>query len=161
MSVFSDQLQSKIEGYLDRYETRRSSILPILHAIQDEHGYVKEEHVDELEGRYDLKRVYVKEVITFYDIFKDDPVRKFQVRFCENITCTMLGAFKVMEHIKGHIKKLEAELGDDTPFSLEGFPCLGKCDGAPVMLVNKNRHEKVTLENVDAMLEQYAPLPKG
>ena len=160
MSVFADELKKKIEGYLDRYETRRSSILPILHAIQDVYGYINEAHIDELEHSYGLHRVHVKEVITFYDIYRDKPTRKYVIRFCDNITCRMLGSADAIKRIQGHLKRYEAQLGEDTPFELEPFPCLGKCDGAPVMLVNKERFEHVTLDQVDEVLERFAPLPK-
>lgn len=160
MSVFSGELAKKIEGLLVRYETRRSSILPILHAIQDEQGWIKPEAIDELERKYDLSRVHVKEVITFYDIYKDEPTRPFQIRFCNAFTCMMLGSKDAIHKINGHIAKYEKEIGADTPFSCESFPCLGKCDGAPVMLVNKERFENVTADRVDEVLSKFAPLPR-
>jgi NADH:ubiquinone oxidoreductase subunit E len=160
MSIFSDGLKKRIEGYLGRYETKRSSILPILHAIQDEQGWIKPEAIEELDKTYGLSRVHVKEVITFYDIYKDEPVRPFQIRFCNAFTCLMLGSREAVARIEEHIAKYEAQIGDDAPFSCESFPCLGKCDGAPVMLVNKERIEKVTVDKVDAVLARFAPLPK-
>lgn len=160
MSVFSPDLTKKIEHFLTRYETKRSAILPVLHAIQDVHGWVSEPQIEELHTRFGLDRVHVKEVITFYDIYKDKPVRKHIIRYCHNITCTMLGAKEAIHRIEGHIEKLEKETSGDCPFQLEKFPCLGKCDGAPVMLVGKDRHERVTADKVDAVLSKYAPLPK-
>ena len=158
--MFSDQLRKKIDGLLTRYETKRSAILPVLHAVQDEHRWIKEEHLDELETKYGLSRVHLKEVITFYDIYRDTPTRKFVIRYCHNITCSMLGAKEAMARIKGHIEKLDAAMGEDGPFELEPFPCLGKCDGAPVMLVNKERVEHATVDKIDGLLSKYAPLPK-
>lgn len=160
MSVFSDGVRNKIEGFLTRYETRRSAILPVLHAIQDEYGWIKEDHIEELHSKYQLDRVQVKEVITFYDIYKDEPTRKFVLRFCDNFTCRMLGSKAAIHRIEGHIAKLEKEMGEDCPFGLEKFPCLGKCDDAPVMLVNKERHANVTEDRVDEVLSKYAKLPR-
>ncbi len=159
MSVFSAALQERIKGYLGRYETRRSAIIPVLHAIQDECGWVREEHVDALEAEYDLHRVQVREVLTFYSMFRKSEPSQYNVLFCNNIVCCMLGADNVIERIESHIKAYEAK-GDKAPFSVQGVPCLGVCDGAPAMLVNKERHLKVTLDNVDQILQKYAPLPK-
>jgi NADH-quinone oxidoreductase subunit E len=159
MSVFSAALQKRIEGYLTRYETRRSAILPVLHAIQDEHGWVSPEQIEELHTKYDLNRIHVKEVITFYDIYKDEPQRKFILRFCDNFTCRMLGSTTAIERIEGHIEKLDKAMGTDGPFQLERFPCLGKCDGAPIMLVNKERFEHCTVDKVDEVLSKFAKLP--
>ena len=159
MSLFSQDLHTKIEGLLTRYETKRSAILPALHAIQDEHGWIKEEHVDELHNKYGLNRVHVKEVITFFDVYHDEPTKKHTIRFCGNLTCCMLGAKESIARIKDHIKKYEEKSGGESPFGLEVFPCLGKCDGAPVALVGKDRHELITADKVDEMLTKYAPLP--
>ena len=91
-AVFSDPLRKKIESYLTRYETLRSAVLPVLHAIQDEHGWVSPEQIEELHSAYKLDRIWVKEVITFYDIYKDHPTRKFVLRFCDHMTCRILGS---------------------------------------------------------------------
>lgn len=157
---FSPGLQEKLKGYLTRYETKRSAILPALHAIQDELGWVSDESVSALQEHYGLHEVEVKEVLTFYTAYRKSPPRQFMVQFCDNIMCTMLGAKDVMTRIQSHIDRYEKATGKTSPFGLEGVPCLCVCDGAPAMLVNKDRHLKVTLENVDAVLEKYAPLPK-
>jgi NADH:ubiquinone oxidoreductase subunit E len=158
MSVFSENLQKTIKDLCERYETRRSAILPVLHAIQDEKGWISPEAVEELHENYDLTRVHVKEVITFYDIYHDSPTRKHTIRFCGNLTCCMLGAKDSIKKIKERIAALEEKMGDDCPFGLEVFPCLGKCDGAPVMLVGKDRLEHATVDKVEELLEKYAPL---
>jgi len=160
MAAFSSELKQKIQGFLTRYETKRSSILPILHAIQDECGWIQDEHIETLDREYGLPRVQVKEVVTFYSMYRTKPVRKHQILFCDNIVCNMMGAKLAMNRIKDHIKKLESEMGEDCPFSLQGVPCLGVCDGAPAMLVNKERHLKVTDKNVDEILSKYAKLPR-
>ncbi len=159
-SGFSEPLKKKIQSYLTRYETKRSAILPVLHAIQDEYGWIQDMHVDQLDKEFGLQRVEVREVLTFYSMYRQEKPRKYQILFCDNIVCTMMGAKSVMKKIQHHIDKLEHAIGDDAPFGLQGVPCLGVCDGAPAMLVNKDRHLKVTEENVDAILQKYAPLPK-
>jgi NADH-quinone oxidoreductase subunit E len=158
MGVFSAKVEEKINHYLGRYETKRSAILPVLHFIQDEYGYVKDEHVEELHQKFQLDRIDVREVLTFYSMYRQKPPKKFQILFCNNMVCHMMGADNVIDKIKGHVEKLQQKLGPDVPFSVEGVPCLGVCDGAPAMLVNKDRHLKVTLENVDSILQKYAPL---
>ena len=159
MSVFSAGLQEKINGFLTRYETRRSAILPVLHVIQDECGFVTEEHIDALENDFQLHRVQVREVLTFYTAYRKAAPADFTIQFCNNIVCCMMGSDEVIEKIEHHISAYE-KAGKKAPFSVEGVPCLGVCDGAPAMLVNKDRHLKVTLENIDATLSKYAPLTK-
>jgi NADH-quinone oxidoreductase subunit E len=157
-SAFSSGLVEKIKKELARYETKRSAILPILHAIQDECGWVQEKHIDDLEKSYGINRVHVKEVLTFYKAYRQEAPRKYEIEFCDNIVCCMMGANEAMAKIEGHIQALEAKMGENAPFRLKGVPCLGVCDQAPAMLVNKDRHHKVTVDNVDQVLSKYAPL---
>lgn len=157
MSVFSDVIRQKIAGHLDRYESKRSAILPVLHIIQDEDGWIKDEHVEGLEKEYGLSAVDVREVLTFYSMYRTEKPAKFHVYFCDNMVCTMMGAKGAMEKVRQRIAAYEAK-GIESPIGLQGVPCLGVCDGAPAMLVNKERHLRVSAENVDKILDQYAPL---
>lgn len=152
MSDFSKDLVEKIKHYLKRYETERSAILPILHAIQDECGWIQPAHIELLERDYGLARVHVQEVATFYSMYRLEEPKPFRIYFCDNIVCTMMGAEPVMEKIKQHIKSYQKS---DCPFSLQGVPCLGVCDGAPAMLVNKDRYLKVSSDNVEEILRKY------
>lgn len=154
MSVFSQKIQDKIKHYLTRYETKRSSILPILHEIQDEYGWIKEEHVEALDREFGLAKVQVQEVVTFYSMYRTTEPKQFRILFCDNIVCNMMGAKDTMGSIKQYIKNLERE-GKECHFSLQGVPCLGVCDGAPAMLVNKDRYLKVTPEKADEILKSY------
>lgn len=157
-NLFSSGLQETIKKELTRYETKRTSILPILHAIQDECGWVQDKHIDALEVVYGLNRIQIKEVLTFYKAYRQEKPRKHPIQFCDNIVCCMMGAGEVMTKIEGHIKRLEEKHGENAPFEMIGVPCLGVCDQAPAMLVNKDRHHKVTVDNVDQILSKYAPL---
>jgi len=154
MSVFSSEVEEKIRHYLKRYETKRSAILPILHLIQDHYGYIKAEHISALEADFSLSKVHVKEVVTFYSMYLTDKPKAFRILFCDNITCCIKGADPAMAAIREYIDDLSKKT-DSVPFSLEGVPCLGVCDGAPAMLVNKNRHLKVTKENYKEILDSY------
>src|SRR3954468_13215276 len=103
MSVFSKTLQDKIKHYLGRYETERSAILPILHEIQDECGWIQPSHMLALETEYGLPRVQVQEVASFYSMYRLSELKPLRIYFCDNIVCTMMGAGKVMDTIKQHI----------------------------------------------------------
>ena len=100
MSFFSTGLNEKIIHFLHRYETPRSAILPVLHAIQDECGWIKEEHIEALEKEHDLPRVHVQEVATFYSMYRLEEPKKYRILFCDNVVCTMMGAGKVMKRIE-------------------------------------------------------------
>ena len=154
-SVFSSSTCEKINYFLNRYETKRSAIIPILHVIQDTDGWVQEKHIDALEKDYGLHRVHVREVLTFYTAFHREAPRPFHIQFCDNLVCCMVGAKEVMEKIRQRIENHEKQTGKPSPFGLRGVPCLGWCGEAPAMLVNKERHLNLTPDNIDAVLDQY------
>lgn len=154
MSMFSDALQGKIQHYLGRYETKRSAILPILHEIQDECGWIQPKHIDALEEEFGLLKVHVREVATFYAMYRLEECKPVRVYLCDNLVCCMLGAQKVKEKIQSFIKSPDFKEREGK-FSVETVPCLGVCDGAPAMLVNKDRYLNVTVDNVGEILKTY------
>jgi NADH-quinone oxidoreductase subunit E len=157
MSVFSADIVEGIKGYLGRYETKRSAILPVLHLIQDKYGWIQDAHIESLHSDFGLDRVQVREVMTFYSMYRQTEPKKFRVLFCDNMVCMMMGSRPAIHKIEERIAAYKKQ-GKEVPFSVQPVPCLGVCDGAPAMLVNKDRHLHVTSENVDKILDQYAPL---
>lgn len=152
VDTFAPDLREKIQSELTRYETPRSAILPVLHLIQDHYEWIQPDHVAWLERDFGLSRVHVQEVATFYSMYRLEPCKPFRILFCDNVVCAMMGAEKVMDKIRDHMASFP---DGKCPFSLQGVPCLGVCDGAPAMLVNKDRHLKVNRDNVDAILASY------
>ena len=139
------------------YETRRSAILPILHHIQDEYEWIQDEHIRALETQYQLHRVQVEEVARFYAMYRLEEPKRFRVMVCDNIVCSMRGAQATMQRVKERI----AALGEQSPFSVEGVPCLGVCDGAPAVLVNKDRYLQLDAAKADRLLDRYLEGEQG
>jgi len=82
------------------------------------------------------------------------PVGKYHVQICRNISCSLLGAEHLIDHVS---KKLGVRPGETTPdgkFTLEKVECLGSCGTAPVMQVNDEYHENLTVESIDRILDQ-------
>ncbi len=154
MSLFSDPIQKQILHYLERYETKRSAILPILHVIQDELGWIQKEHVEALEKEYGLSRVEVWEVATFYSMYRLKACKPLRIYYCDNVVCSIMGGKKTTQKIEEELKQRFPDQ-EHCPFSLEPVPCLGVCDGAPALLVNKDRHLKITENQVAGLLDHY------
>lgn len=149
-SIFDTALQAKIAQHLKRFETRRSAILPILNDIHAAHGFVSDEQVQALQDEFDLPRVQVQEVITFYSRYRQQAPARYHVQFCDNIVCRMFASEQLIAKLKA-----KAASCDKGMLSVEPVPCLGVCDGAPAMLVNDERHLRVTSDNVDAIIDGY------
>lgn len=154
MSHFSPELNKIIEAYITRFETVRSSILPILHAIQDEKEWISDSDINALEKEYKLSSVDVREVLTFYTMYRQAPPKPYRFEVCKSISCWLMGANKTIAAIKTEIKKAE-DAGLPLPFEVHGVECLGQCGFAPSTLINKDRHNNVTPERALELIQEY------
>jgi NADH-quinone oxidoreductase subunit E len=154
-SRFSPDLQKRIEKYLGRYETKRSSILPILHAVQDERDWIAPEDVAELESVYGLAAVDVNEVLTFYTMYRKTPPKPYRLEVCGSISCWLLGADETIAEVRKEIEAAEKQ-GRPLPFEVHKVECLGVCGYAPVALVNKDRYLNVTPAEALKLIREYS-----
>lgn len=155
MGYFSQDLSKKIESYVGRFETRRSAILPVLHAIQDEKGWIRPEDIDALEKEFNLPAVDVQEVVSFYTMYRTSPVKPYRIEICNSISCWLRGAEKTIETLNEHMDGWKNKTGREPPFEVHAVACLGMCGHAPVAFVNKDRHLNVTPELALKLVEQY------
>ena len=155
MSVaFSETARAEFERLLTRYPDRKAVILPALHLAQKEFGYVSDEAIVYIAGLVGLSPAKIEGVATFYTMYNRKPVGKYHVQICRNISCSLLGAEHLIEHVA---KKLGVRPGETTPdgkFTLAKVECLGSCGTAPVMQVNDEYHENLTVESIDRILDQ-------
>ncbi len=154
---FSPATYKKFEEVLTRYPTKRAAILPTFWLAQNEFGYLSAEVMEYVGQLLDLSPAYVGSVASFYTMFNKEPVGKFHLQVCANIACTLRGAEHLIECIE---QKLGIGLGQTTPdgnFTLSEVECLGSCGTAPVVQINDDYHENMTLEGIVRLLDE---LPK-
>ncbi len=155
MSVaFSETGRAEFERLLTRYPDRKAVILPALHLAQKEFGYVSDEAIVYIAGLVGASPAEIEGVATFYTMYNRKPVGKYHVQICRNISCSLLGAEHLIEHVS---RKLGVRPGETTPdgkFTLAKVECLGSCGTAPVMQVNDEYHENLTVESIDRILDQ-------
>ena len=155
MSVaFSDTARRELEAILSRYPNREAAILPALHLAQKEFGYVSDEAIVCVADFLGFTPARIEGVATFYTMYNRKPVGRYHVQICRNISCSLMGAEHLIEHVS---RKLGIRPGETTPdgkFTLSGAECLGSCGTAPVMQVNDDYHEDLTEEKIDALLDR-------
>jgi NADH-quinone oxidoreductase subunit E len=152
--VFSETARAEFERLLTRYPDRKAVILPALHLAQKEFGYVSDEAIVYIAGLVGTSPAEIEGVATFYTMFNRQPVGKYHVQICRNISCSLLGAEHLIEHVAG---KLGVKPGGTTPdgkFTLSLAECLGSCGTAPVMQVNDDYYENLTEASIDAILDK-------
>jgi NADH-quinone oxidoreductase subunit E len=141
----SDEGVAFVKKELNRYEDRKSAIIPSLYCVQAENkGWVSPESITYLSQLMDLPESYIEEVCSFYTMFNRQPVGKYHVQVCCNISCSMNGGRELTDHICKTLGVQDGEITKDGKYSVSRVECLGACDKAPMMQVNDDYHESLT-----------------
>jgi len=154
----TDKLKHELETkFFPRYPTKLAVLLPALHAVQHEYGWIPQGAMEELAEFLQVSPAEVLDTASFYEEYWLKPKGQYLVQVCRSLACEVCGSKKITEHLQN---KLGCELGETTSdgrFTLIELECLGSCGTAPVALVNDVLHENVTTESLDKVL---SGLPK-
>jgi NADH-quinone oxidoreductase subunit E len=150
----SDSLLEKYDLLAARYPVKRSALIPILLTTQEELGYLSPDSIRVISDYLKIPEIEVYEVITFYSMLRTKPVGKNHIQVCTNISCLLLGAEGIFEHISKKLRLKEGETTPDGLFSLTEVECLGACCNAPAMQINYKYHEDLTVSKVDQILDR-------
>jgi NADH-quinone oxidoreductase subunit E len=129
-----------------------SLVLPCLRRIQEDRGFVAEEDIDGLAAYLGVPRIQIEEVLSFYTQFRREPVGRWHLEVCRNVSCSMRGAERLLGHLQHKLGVEPGETTDDGRFTLKTCECLGSCGTAPVLVVNDEYHENMSVEKVDSLL---------
>lgn len=153
--TFSPELEAKFEKLMRSYPQgrQRAALIPMLLYAQDEIGAVTPELVDDVARRLGLKPVEVEEVVSYYTMLRRKPAGKHHIQVCTNISCMLLGAEGLWEHVCKKLGIGNKEVTADGQFSLEEVECLGACSWAPALQVNYEYHHDMTPEKLDQLIE--------
>jgi len=139
--VISEATRSAIDAEITRYPRKRGALLPALHLVQREHGWIPPETARELAGIFEIAPVDVMEVISFYTMFHARPQGRHQVYVCTNLPCSLRGARVLLTRIEAHLGVAAGETTADGRITLGHEECLGACGYAPMMRVDGTYHE--------------------
>jgi formate dehydrogenase subunit gamma len=142
-----------VDRVLARLRTVPGGLMPILHAIQEEVGYVPPEAVPIIADSLNLSRAEVHGVISFYHDFRSEPPGRHVMHVCRAESCQAVGADALLAHAR---ERLGVELhgtSADGAVTLEPVYCLGNCALSPAVMVDKNVYGRVSPERLDTLLE--------
>ncbi len=145
----------KIEQVIPRYPERRSALLPVLHLVQEDQGYISKNAMEWIAEKIGCEPIHVYELVTFYPMLREKPAGKKQIRVCRTLSCALAGSYKVCELFQ---EKLEAplnEVSEDGEYSVEFVECLASCGTAPAVLVDDKLYEKVAPERVESFIKEH------
>lgn len=147
------ELKQKWDEVAAKYEKKRAAMLPVLRLAQEHYGFISPEVEEAVAQFIGTTPVHVREVVTFYELFRTKAEGKNQIRFCQTLSCTLAGSEDVFAYLKEKLGINEGETTPDGKFTLHRVECLGACEIAPMMQVNADFHGPLTKQKIDEILE--------
>ena len=130
-----------------------SLVLPCLRRIQEDRGFVADSDIEELAAYLGVPQIQIEEVLSFYTQFRRKPIGRWHLQMCHNVSCSMRGAERLLDHVQKRIGVGPGETTPDGRFTLSTVECLGSCGTAPMMMVNEAYHENLDGAKLDELLE--------
>lgn len=151
---FSVELREKIKQIISKSETRQSALIPTLHAVQREYGWLPNECMSEVAEILDIPPASVQNVATFYTMFFTKPVGKHVIWLCRTLSCALRGAEHVEHYLSEKLGIHTGETTTDGKITLLEAECLASCGTAPAMLVDDELYENLTRKKIDELIEK-------
>ncbi|MCC6906779.1 MAG: NADH-quinone oxidoreductase subunit NuoE [Phycisphaerales bacterium] len=146
---------------LPRYETKMAALLPVLHEVQHHAGYLPHQALLEVADFLELTPAQVLDTASFYEEFFFTPVGKYIIGVCQSIACEACGHQEIVDYLRGKLGIEPHETTSDGLFTLRCMECLGACDTAPCALVNEERHDLITIEQMGSMIDEIRARESG
>jgi NADH-quinone oxidoreductase subunit E len=153
---FDEAMEAKIAEILQRYPTKRAAMLPVLWLCQERYGWISPGVIEAVAARLGESPAFVEGVVSFYTMFHRTPPARYVLQLCVTLSCELCGAKTLAQHIKDRLGIGFGEKTQDGMFQLVGVECLGACGGAPVLQVNEDYYENMTVEKLDELLSELA-----
>ena len=154
--TFNPQMVARFDEIVGRYPEGRqkSALLPILHLVQAEYGWVSAPAMDKVAAFLNIQPIEVYEVATFYTMFFLQPKGKYVLEVCRTGPCCVVGAEKIMKYIEHKLQVKEGEVTPDGLFSWRGVECLAACGMAPVLQIGPEYtfYENLNEDKVDELI---------
>ncbi len=153
-------VEAAIDELISHYPEKRSASLMVLHAIQEHFGHLTPDAMEWTAAKLGLQPINIYELVTFYPMFRQEPVGRWHFKVCRTLSCALGGSHELHHHLCARLgldpAKHGAQTTPDGEFTVEFVECLAGCGTAPVLMLNDTFHENVSQANADALLASCA-----
>ncbi len=150
--MISDDVRQRMRDICARYPSARSGTLACLHLAQEVEGFITPEGIAAVAEATGTKIDEVESVVTFYSMYFREPPGQYVVKVCTSISCYLAGCDGLLRHLENRLGVRRGETRADGRYTLQGVECLAACGMAPVLQVNGEFVENVSLEAADALI---------
>ncbi len=144
----------RIDDVITHYPVKRSAVLMLLHAIQEDVGFISKEAIDWVAAKLELQPINVYEVVTFYPMFRQKPIGRRHIKVCRTLSCALMGGYKTCEAFEKEFNTHRGEISPDGEVTIEFVECLARCGTAPVVMIDDDLHEKVDCAKAKQLSDQ-------
>ena len=145
---FSDDVLTRLDAdaavIIAKYPRPRSALLPLLHLVQSEEGYVSAAGIEYCAAKFGLSEAEVTAVVSFYTMYMRKPVGEYHVGVCTNTLCAIMGGDQIFDELREHLGVGNDDTTPDGKIILEHVECNAACDYAPVVMVNWEFFDNMT-----------------
>ena len=151
----SDAAHAEIRRLAGLYERRQSALLPALFVAQGETGWLTPDALQGVADTLDLPFSEVTSVASFYHLLHLEPVGRHVIQVCTNLSCMLNGCGEVLRQFQDRLGVAPGETTPDRRFTLKTAECLAACEEAPVLLIDEDRHPRISAAAIDDLLKRY------
>src|SRR5881227_3748889 len=148
------ETSTRIDQVIPHYPTKRSATLPLLHLIQEDVGWISTEAIEWVAQKLELQPINVYEVVTFYPMFRQQPIGRRHIKVCRTLSCALMGGYKTCEAFEKEFGVHRGEVSADGEVTIDFVECLASCGTAPVVMIDDALHEKVDVAKAKEIAQQ-------
>ena len=149
----TERLEAEVNELISHYPVKRAASLMVLHAIQEQYGWISQASVEWAARKLELPPINLYEIVTFYPMLRQEPQGKYQIKVCRTLSCALGGAYELHKHFCAKLgldaHKHGPQTTKDGKFTVEFVECLASCGTAPVMMCNDAFYEGVSHKKAD------------
>jgi len=154
--TLSAESEKIVDELLTRYPQKRAACLPLLHLCQRQEGWVSPDVVAYVAQRLSLATSEVQGVVTFYTMYHQQPVAPNVVWVCRTLSCDLRGGRELQKHLEKRFGCGLNGTSQDGKFTLKSAECLAACGQAPMVQINDEYHENLSIESLDKIVDEIA-----
>jgi NADH-quinone oxidoreductase subunit E len=145
----------KIDAEIALVPVRRAACIEALKIVQNHRGWISDESLSAIADHMHMSAEELDSVATFYNLIFRKPVGRNVILLCDSISCYVMGYEVIYAHLKSRLNISFGETTADARFTLLPNACLGICDHAPALMINKELYCNLTVEKLDEILKVY------
>jgi len=152
--MLPEELQNKLQNDIAAVDHPKELAVDVMFALQEHYGYLSDEAVETAAGLLGISPVEIEELATFYTFVYREPVGKYVIHVCDSLLCMLDGSETIEAHLKGKLGIQPGETTGDGLFTLLPVCCIGYCDRAPAMLINRKVYSPLTADSLDTIIDR-------